>query len=263
MQPRFFANGHLSAVLPDDRSLHDCDKGWEAIGFLDPDAGRTILNQAFPNRVFGRAGLPLELPLRRSPVFQILVGLKPSVDEFFVVLVKSVVLVDEILFPVRHVGGRFPLEIGDPDREANDLHVDSVVEVVPSLEDLLLMLGDPIRWIGVFFEDRVDRVVGFLHEFREFDLQRLVSVLGVIDAKNVDTLADLGDAELIRTQNPRLSLKPIAEVVERLADDVEGVPVVVGDQITDVLEHDVFRVLRLEDAGHLEEKGPSSLVVEP
>jgi len=263
LKPRLFTNSHLPTVLTNDRCLNDCDKGGETIGLFDPNTRGPVLDQAFPNRVFCRAGLPLKLPLGWGPFLQILIGFEPRIDEFLIVLVKLIVLVHEILLPVRHVGCRLPLEIGDPDGEADDLHVDSVVEIVPGLEDFLLMLGDPIGWIRILLKDGIDRVVGFLHEFWEFDLQWLVGVLGVVDAKNVDPLADLRNAKLIRAENPRFGLEPIAKVMERLADDMEGVPAVVRDQVADVLEHDVFRVLRLQDAGHLEEKGAPCLIVEP
>ena len=76
-----------------------------------------------------------------------------------------------------------------------------MVKIVPRLEDLLLVLGNPIGGIGVFLEDRVDRILGLFHKFRKFNLKWFVHVLGVIDPEDVNPLTNLGNSKLVGAKN--------------------------------------------------------------
>ena len=85
-------------------------------------------------------------------------------------------------------------------------------------------------------------------------------MLRIVNARNIDPLSDLRDAELIWRKNQWFFWNPISEACERLTDGAVCVAIIMRNEVPNVLEHYVFRAFRFEDPGNLKEKGSPDLV---
>ena len=236
----------------DDWDLDDRDKRLEAIGFLNADAGRTGLDDALPNRFRGSAGLPFEFPFGVGEVLEVIPFLQPGIDELFVAAIQIEVLLDESGFPLwkaRNGKGRFRVllvEAPRPNREADDFDVDAFVEFIPGIQNVDGMIVQMVPRIrDVVFENPQNGAFLFVPEVAEIQLKGFISVFWIIDARDVDPWTDLRHAEIKRREDKWILRDSITQGVEGFADDLVGVSAIVGDQVLDVLQHDVFRMLGL------------------